>query len=320
MKTQPILIGRVQSTFRYPVKSMAGERLNAIDVDTLGVRGDRVWAVRDVEKGEITSAKRMPAFLRCAARLQGGADYNTEITLPSGAMVRTDDEGASEALSRELGLPLLIQRKEPASNGRHYRVARLRTPSQTRRLLGVRPGGPLPDMSSFPLPLLIKLAMYVTPPGAYYDAYPIHLITTASVASLSKAIGAPIEIERFRPSLVIETDRDDVEYPELQWLGARILIGDTVLRIAAGTFRCGMPAHPQWGAIAKAPAVVKTIYDQLGSVFGVYATVQRVGRVLVGDPVLLVPASPSRARAAFARMSVGIKRRLLTLFLGLGRR
>ena len=41
--------GRIVSVWRYPVKSMAGERVASADLTSLGVHADRTWAVRDVE-------------------------------------------------------------------------------------------------------------------------------------------------------------------------------------------------------------------------------------------------------------------------------
>jgi uncharacterized protein YcbX len=61
-------IGRVSAVWRYPVKSMAGERLSAVQVSELGFHADRTWAVRDVESDATTSAKRLPGLLMCTAR------------------------------------------------------------------------------------------------------------------------------------------------------------------------------------------------------------------------------------------------------------
>ena len=42
---------------RYPVKSMMGEALNAVEVSEVGLLGDRAYAIRDVSDGKIASAK-----------------------------------------------------------------------------------------------------------------------------------------------------------------------------------------------------------------------------------------------------------------------
>ncbi|HEX3198309.1 MAG TPA: MOSC N-terminal beta barrel domain-containing protein, partial [Propionibacteriaceae bacterium] len=58
----------VTEIWRYPVKSMGGERLDNVAVDERGMVADRMWAVRDPELGSITTARRRPALLRCGAR------------------------------------------------------------------------------------------------------------------------------------------------------------------------------------------------------------------------------------------------------------
>ena len=49
--------GTVVSLYRYPVKSMMGEELNAIDVTQRGLLGDRIYAVVDSSDGKAASAK-----------------------------------------------------------------------------------------------------------------------------------------------------------------------------------------------------------------------------------------------------------------------
>jgi uncharacterized protein YcbX len=49
--------GAVVSLWRYPVKSMMGEELNASDVTDRGLLGDRSLALVDTETGKVVSAK-----------------------------------------------------------------------------------------------------------------------------------------------------------------------------------------------------------------------------------------------------------------------
>src|SRR5208282_3045650 len=50
-------VGSVASLWRYPVKSMLGEELDASDVDERGMLGDRVYALVDRATGKVASAK-----------------------------------------------------------------------------------------------------------------------------------------------------------------------------------------------------------------------------------------------------------------------
>jgi len=54
-------VGRVASLHRYPVKSLAGESLAAVEVDARGLAGDRAWAVRDPD-GKLGSGKSSRRF------------------------------------------------------------------------------------------------------------------------------------------------------------------------------------------------------------------------------------------------------------------
>src|SRR5271156_6453344 len=97
-------IGRVKELWRYPVKSMGGERLDTALLTMRGIPGDRGWALRDEKSGEVRGAKKMPALLKC------NADYVEEpsasvipaarMQLPNGTTMLTTDPAASDALSK----------------------------------------------------------------------------------------------------------------------------------------------------------------------------------------------------------------------------
>jgi uncharacterized protein YcbX len=61
----------IDAIWRYPVKSMRGEQLDAVQLGPLGVPGDRVAYVVD-ERGETVSARTRPALLRLSGRLRNG--------------------------------------------------------------------------------------------------------------------------------------------------------------------------------------------------------------------------------------------------------
>ena len=50
-------LGAVASTWRYPVKSMLGEELNATEIGNRGVLGDRAYALVDGSDGKVATAK-----------------------------------------------------------------------------------------------------------------------------------------------------------------------------------------------------------------------------------------------------------------------
>ena len=72
--------------FRYPVKSMMGESLTAIEVTEAGIQGDRAWAVRDERRGGIRGGKKLPQLTTMGVRT--GTHVPT-ITAPGGCRLMT---------------------------------------------------------------------------------------------------------------------------------------------------------------------------------------------------------------------------------------
>jgi uncharacterized protein YcbX len=87
---------QVAELWRYPVKSLQGEPLELTAVTTAGLKGDRRFALFDVETGFGLTARRVPELLFASARLSD--DGGVDITLPDGSVTRDDD-----ALSAWLG-------------------------------------------------------------------------------------------------------------------------------------------------------------------------------------------------------------------------
>jgi uncharacterized protein YcbX len=92
---------RVLELWRYPVKSLQGERLDAARVGAGGIEGDRQWALFDVATGLGLTARREPDLLFAAARLRG--DGAVEIALPDGTLT-ADDAVLSDWLGRQVTL------------------------------------------------------------------------------------------------------------------------------------------------------------------------------------------------------------------------
>jgi uncharacterized protein YcbX len=80
---------RVLEVWRYPVKSLLGERLEHAELGPEGVTGDRGWALFDVGTGFGLTARRVPELLFAAGRLR--ADGTAEVVLPDGTATAEDD-------------------------------------------------------------------------------------------------------------------------------------------------------------------------------------------------------------------------------------
>ena len=309
-----MFVGRVKEVWRYPLKSMAGERLEAAGVGARGLYGDRGWALRDEEAGEIRGAKISPALMLCAARYReepapGGAPPHADITLPDGTETSTDAADVNERLSQLVGRRVTLWPIQPASDRAHYRrampaarvvgflsrsrnfrrlaVGAMRLAGKDRELredFGREPGEPLPDLSLLPA----EIFEFTSPPGTYFDAFPVHLLTTASLAALARhAPDAAWDARRFRPNFLIETVNSIEGLVESNWGGRHLRVGGLRLKCEMPAPRCSMTIQAQAG-LSKDPRVLRTIVREAGQNLGLYASVESEGRVSVGDEVILV--------------------------------
>src|SRR5213080_3534707 len=103
--------GSVVGLWRYPVKSMMGEELNAAEVTERGLIGDRQFALRDRETGKVVGAKNPRKwgnfFDFRAAFVEppqvGSTMPPVRITLPDGKIATSGEDDLEETLSRALG-------------------------------------------------------------------------------------------------------------------------------------------------------------------------------------------------------------------------
>ena len=127
--TQTVL-GSIVSLWRYPVKSMLGEELNAAEVTKCGLLGDRAYALVDNADGKVASAKnprKWPQMFDCRAALtdipRAGVEPLVRITLPDGTIVNSEQADLnqifSKMLKREVHLSALSDRRTATfgSNG-----------------------------------------------------------------------------------------------------------------------------------------------------------------------------------------------------------
>ena len=178
-------MARITAIYRYPVKSMMGESLKRADVADAGIPGDRAWAVRDEKFGGIKGAKRFPALMQCTARYVAPPSIDERsapaaITLPDGTQTSTADGAINAKLSHALGRDVTLWPLLPASAKDHFKRGNPAHPdakAELRRLFGREPGEPLPDLSQFPK----ELFEYESPPGTYFDAYPIMILSTTAM-------------------------------------------------------------------------------------------------------------------------------------------
>jgi uncharacterized protein YcbX len=310
-----VTAGRVREIWRYPVKSMAGEPLDYSDVAANGLWGDRGWAVRDETTGEIHNAKRHPVLMQCFAayRVAPREDVipHVEITLPDGTKISSDSSDVSRRLSELMQRHVTLRRRPPATDTRYYRrrelgaalagrlaqyrpgrrllqwaILRGKAATELRETFGRAPDEPLPDFADVPG----SIFEFQTPPGTYFDLYPIHVLTSSTLQRLSALNPtANWDIRRFRPNVVIDTEPENGAV-ETDWVGRAVRIGAFVMKGEMPTIRCAMTMHAQ-ADLPRDASVLRTIVRESNQCVGLYASVAAPGRVTIFDPVQLSASS-----------------------------
>jgi hypothetical protein len=259
----PAVLGSIVSLWRYPVKSMMGEELNATDVTERGLLGDRAYALVDSADGKVVSAKnprKWPQMFDCRATLSNVPKTGVQlppvhITLPDGTIVDSDqpdiDRIVSNLVHREVKLGCAFPEMRTATAEEYW-----------------------PDFG--------------LPEGTFVDCAFVHVLTTATLDRLRSLYPeGRFETRRFRPNIVVETASGDRDFVENAWVGHLLAIGDAVrLSITGPCSRCVMTTLPQ-GDLPKDTGVLRTAAQHNRANVGVYASVVQGGRVRLGDSVTL---------------------------------
>ena len=237
----PDVLGRVAELWRYPASSLGGERLETMLVEPLGVLGDRLYGLVNARTGEIARPKDPEWHAVVQIRARLSALGGLEIATPNGSWLAAPSPEASEAVSAFLGFD-----------------------AEIRPLSGEGASGDGPEAV------------------ARYTKAPIHLLTTASQARL-KALhpaGDPDQ-RRFRPNILVEMPEQPDHFPETEWIGRRLVIGDLRLTIAEPCKRCGFTMVAQDG-FGYDPEILRSLVRNNRSNIGVYCTVDRSAEIAVG--------------------------------------
>ena len=151
-----IKIGHVEAIFRYPVKSMAGERLEAVNLGWHGLEGDRRLAFRRVnDRTDFPwlTASKLPDLLRFSPQRQDGADLPTHIRTPDGqAMPTFGDELASEVGRRYGAAVQMMHLKNGIFDDASISVIALDTVDEIARL-----AAQTPDVRRFRPNIVVRL-------------------------------------------------------------------------------------------------------------------------------------------------------------------
>jgi uncharacterized protein len=269
--------GSVVGLWRYPVKSMMGEELNAAEFTGRGVLGDRRFAVVDASTGMVAGAKNPRKwgnfFDFRAAYVEppktGSKLPAVRVTLPDGSVVTSEQPDLAEVLSKALGREVRFaeaqdDEESPSAQAEEY----------------------WPDMEG--LDHRDTVTEWDLPAGTFFDLAVVHVLTTATIERLRALYPeGRFEVRRFRPNIVVATGSDEQGFVENDWIGHTIAIGDEVrLRVTGPCPRCVMTTLPQ-SDLPKDSGILRTAAQHNQANVGVYADVIAGGTTRRGDPVTL---------------------------------
>jgi uncharacterized protein YcbX len=247
----PIEIGQVEAIFRYPVKSMAGERLEVANLGWQGLDGDRRLAFRRMEDRSWFPwlvASRLPDLLRFVPHGDHGAqgDLPTHVRTPEGEELPVFGEELAAEVGRRYGSPVeMMQMKH----------------------------------------------------GLFDDAS-ISVIASDTVQEIGRLAGRSLDVRRFRPNVVVRLLRP-VPFQEDEWVGGLLSFGEgedaPAIAVTMRDLRCSM-VNLDPDSASSAPEVMKAIVRANQNNAGIYGTVTRIGRLAVGQKVLLRAATANRER------------------------
>jgi uncharacterized protein len=270
---------------RYPVKSMQGESLDSVELTALGIQGDRLWAVRDIETGKILTAKNPKVgtlLLTCSATTVTSEGQLTVVVTINNRHYATDDPGIHTALSTLLGREVQLVRATGSDEVYESYWPEIE-------------GLVLSDMT---IDLGISSG---THKGTFADLSALHLLTHNSLDHL-RTLNPELEVnlDRFRPGLTFQatpqTDPNEAGFIEAGfiekgWVDRTAQLGSTTLAIGSESPRCVMTTLAQ-NELPRQLAVLQTIaqhnkvnWGGFGNFacLGAYAEVTAGGRISVGD-------------------------------------
>ena len=310
-------VGTIKELWRYPVKSMEGECIEQVHIEKLGLMGDRYWAIRDNENNETSSVRKLPKLLQCTAKYEhepiaGKVDTDipaVKITLPNTPSFSSNDQHTNERLSTFLNKDVSLHPLKARSDWKFYKQRTIDGEAALKKQFNTKEA--LPNMASISWLKMLELSIFATPLGRFYDAYPLHIVTSNSIQALKHIEPeGDFRSERFRPNLYIECSKENNNFDEFEWIGGKLYIGDTVIKCESKTVRCSMPAQPQV-RLHKDSKVLRTLEKHTGRHLGINASVIHTGTIHSGDSVYWEPESMLSLRKFYQPLSDAIKNTLI---------
>lgn len=263
---------------------MAGERIRRTHVTSLGIVGDRAWALR--KDDNTRSAKKYPGLMSLRASYNsepkaGQAAPAPQIEFEDNRMLAADAPNAGAILSDFVGDAVSVSPVAPETDLDFYRRREPRTIEESRAILGLEEGEPFPDTSGFPA----SVAEFATPPGTFFDCFPLLVMTTSSLEALQAiAPESNIDVRRFRPNILIESSESG--FIENAWRDRMLRIGEVELKLTVPCPRCVMTTIG-FHDLPRDTKIMRHLVKACQQELGIYAEVSVPGTIAEGDRVQL---------------------------------
>jgi len=247
----PIEIGHIEAIYRYPVKSMRGERLEVANLGWHGIDGDRRLAFRRVDDRSgfpwLSATKLADLVLFTPQRRDGGqGDLPTHVRTPDGEELSAFGDELAKEVGQRLGAPV--------------------------QMMQLKHG--------------------------IFDEASISVIASETVHEIGRLAGRGPDVRRFRPNIVVRLLRP-VPFQEDEWVGGVLSFGEghdvPTVTVTMRDERCSM-VNLDPDSASRAPEVLKAVVRANENTAGVYCAVTRIGRLAVGQSVLLHAATERRER------------------------
>lgn len=234
-----IELGQIEAIFRYPVKSMRGEPLEAATLGWHGLDGDRRLALRRLdEPGGFPwlTASKLPELILFAPQPNGDA-LPTHVVTPEGEAMPLFGEALAAEVGRRLGAPV--------------------------QMMQLKHG--------------------------IFDEGTVSVITSATAHEICRLGGTGPDLRRFRPNVVVRSTRA-IPFEEDEWVGGVLRFGEAddapSVAVTLRDERCVMINFDPDGG-PSAAEMMKAVVRVNQNHAGIYGTVTRVGRLAVGQTVVL---------------------------------
>ncbi|MBA2402394.1 MAG: MOSC domain-containing protein [Bradyrhizobium sp.] len=259
------VVGRLESVWRYPVKSMPGESLPEAYVGFGGVLGDRLYAVRHADAPKafpFLTARSRKEMLRFRPRFQ-----RPELTLAPGNL--------TEAEARGPGLTPL----PPSSDDLALEIE--------------TPNGETLSASDPALPGLIagdqlnaSELTIIRSDCAITDCRPLSLLSTQTIDGIGLAVGLTLDKRRFRENLYLDLHSGE-SFAEDAFVGRRLRIGRKLtLHVLERDIRCRMIGIDP-DSLEENADILRYVANNHDNTAGIYAAVLVAGLVRPGDEIVL---------------------------------